>query len=68
MEFKTINGEFILAYCKENKQGEWLKEAKATYGKNFLAIKRAFCEKFFPSIVPQAKPKKTGFFDEIDKL
>ena len=68
MEFKKVNGDFILKYCEENKQIAWLKEAKATYGKNFLAIKRAFCLKFFPSIVPKAKPKAKGFFERVDEL
>lgn len=68
MEFKKVNGDFILDYCEKNNQKAWLKEAKATYGKNFLAIKRAFALKFFPDIVPKAKPKEKGFFERVDEL
>lgn len=72
MDYKQVNGDFIKAYCKENKQVTWLKEAckPNDEGKrpSFLAVKRAFCEKFMPEIIPQAKPKKIGFFESVDSL
>lgn len=34
----------------------------------FVQIKRAFCEKFMPEIMPKAKPKKPTMFDLINAL
>jgi hypothetical protein len=102
ISYKDITIDYIINYCKENNQVEWLKaKAKETTiqerytgkvrGKNkagkecwlvdknspkekvkapitFIEIKKAFCEKFMPEIIPQAKDKAPSMYDRIAAL
>lgn len=79
MDFKTMNIDDIIAWCKANNQVDWLKaEAKKTYinknGKecpiSFIQIKYDFCRMFMADIIPVAKePKDTiSMYDKIKNL
>lgn len=68
MDYKLMDGAFIIEWCKKNNQVDWLKKAYAKYGKNFLMLKRAFALEFMADIVPKAKPKEKGFFELVDEL
>ena len=78
MDFKTMTIEQITEWCVENGQVEWLKKtAKKTRkvkGTNkvrkitFFEIKKEFCTKFMPEIIPQKQPKAPTMFDMIDAL
>lgn len=77
LNYKTLNIEQIVEWCKENNQVEWLKAtAKKTYKTKagveyritFIQLKKAFAEKFMPEIMPKAQPKKPTFYDVIEGL
>ena len=77
MNYKDMRIEDIIAWCQENKEVDWLKEAAAkTYktedGKerriSFIELKLEFVKKFMPSIAPKAQPKKPSMYDLIAKL
>ena len=67
MDYKTMTIDDIIEYCQKNGEVEWLKgvaQKPATY----FQIKKAFCLKFMPEIMPKAKPKKPTFYDKIANL
>lgn len=72
MDYKTMKKEDIGEWCKANKQVKWLKDfvAPNDEGKrpSFFEIKKAFCEKFMPEIIPVAKPKAPSMYDYFDNL
>ena len=78
MDFNKINIDFIIDWCKENNQVEWLKKeaAKTYYNKNgkkckasFIQIKYAFCRQFMADIIPVAKKEdKPTMYDRIAAL
>ena len=69
MDYKTLNFEQIVNWCKENKQTAWLKDyADANPGFSFLSLKKAFAAKFMPNIIPNAKAKKPSMLDIIASL
>lgn len=75
---KDIDFDFIKDYCVENGQVDWLKKVAKTKVPNdkngrkrkisFIEIRNEFAEKFFPAIVPVAKPKKKSIYELIDEL
>ena len=61
----------IKEWCKANNQVEWLKDYALTPnadGKKptFFSIKKAFCKKFMPEIMP--KKKKGSMYDDIANM
>ena len=73
LNYKTMNINDIIDYCIANNEQEWLKRvALRENGKgkkpNFFVIKKAFCEKFMPEIIPTAKPKAKTMYDLIANL
>lgn len=77
MDYKTMNINDIIAWCKENNQVEWLKaEINKTVttkdGKEraitFIELKKSFASKFMPEILPKAKAKKPTMKDLIAAL
>lgn len=77
MNYKDMTIEDIIAWCKDNKQVDWLKEAAAkTYktedGKerriSFIELKLEFVKKFMPEIAPKAQAKKPSMYDLIKAL
>lgn len=79
MDFKKMNIDDIIAWCKANNQVEWLKaEAAKTYidknGKeckiSFIQIKYDFCKMFMADILPKAKAPKQEktMYDRIAEL
>lgn len=72
MDYKTMNRYDIIEWCKENKEVEWLKKeaAKVINGKKitFFQLKKNFCKKFMPEIMPKAKTKAPTFYEEIEAL
>lgn len=77
MNYKDMRIEDIIAWCQENKQVEWLKQAASkTYptenGKerriSFIELKLEFVKKFMPEIAPKAQAKKPSMYDLIDSL
>lgn len=70
MEFKTMQFTDIVMWCKDNGQIPWVKE-QFTDGKNpsFITLKRAFCKKFMPELIPVAsKPKKPSMREMVEGL
>ena len=67
MDYKTMTIDDIINWCVANNQVAWLKEISATKPSYFV-LKRYFCKKFMPEIIPQAKPKKVSFYDRIASL
>jgi len=73
-----IGFEFIINYCKANKQIEWLKELKNTPVKpnkkgkerqiSFIEIRNEFTKKFFPDIAPMPMEPKKTMYEMIDEL
>ena len=62
-----INEKYILDYCIKNNETEWYawiveqpskrtKEDGSPCGITFLEVRKAFVEKFFPSLKAQPKP------------
>ena len=79
MNYKTMNFEQVVEWCKENNQLEWLKatvaktlptkDGKGTRHINFLEVKREFARKFMPEIVPVRKtPKKPSMKEILEAL
>jgi hypothetical protein len=72
MEYRTLNLDDIIDYCKEHKQVPWLKAIAAQENKgkkiSFIELKLAFCRQFMPEILPAAKPKKPSMYDRIANL
>lgn len=77
MNYKDMKIEDIIAWCQENNQVEWLKQAASkTYttenGKerriSFIELKLEFVREFMPDIAPKAKPKKLSMYDLINNL
>lgn len=77
MDFKKMNIEDIIDWCKENGEVAWLKkESQKTFKTkdgstrkiSFIEIKRNFAKKFMPAIIPTAKPKKPTMYDLINSL
>ena len=75
---KDIDFEFIKEYCVDNGHVDWLKKlakSKVPNDKNgvkrrisFIEIRNEFTKKFFPALVPVAKPKKKSIYDIIEEL
>lgn len=70
VEFKQITKEDMIQYILEYapKDKAWFKQVVIDNKKadkngkekiNFLAIKRAFCERYNPSLIPKAKNKES---------
>ena len=80
MNYKKMNFNDIVEWCKANNQVEWLKETvgkTVVYEKDgmemaraitFVEIKRLFAEEFMPEILPVAKEKKPSMFDIVAEL
>lgn len=71
MDYKYINKDFIIDYCKAHKEAAtWLKGFALVEGKKptFLQIKIAFVKQFMPEIAPKAKPKEKSIYDIIAEL
>ena len=76
-DYRKMNLDDIIAYCKEKKEVEWLKETANKVYPNvdgtfrtitFIELKLEFCKKFMPSILPVAKPKKPTMIERIQAL
>lgn len=81
MDYKHIDFPYIVNWCKENKQTEWLKDvvnsqvpvdkedaSKGMRDITFIEVKRIFCEKFMKELLPVAKPKKPSMKDIVNAL
>jgi hypothetical protein len=80
MNYKKMNFNDIVEWCKANNQVEWLKQTvgkTVVYEKDgmemartitFIEIKKEFAAKFMPEILPVAKEKKPSMFDIIAGL
>lgn len=73
LDYTKMNIQDIINYCEANNQQEWLKSValkKKANGKkpNFFEIKKAFCKKFMPEIIPVAKKKAPTMYDLIEAL
>ena len=77
MDYKKMKIDDIINWCVEHEQTKWLKKIAATTyptedGKerniSFIEIKLAFCQKFMPDIIPEAKPKKPTMYEKIKAL
>lgn len=73
LNYKTMNIDDIIDWCEANSQTEWLKKVALKEDRNgkkpnFFSIKKAFCEKFMPEIIPTAKPKAKNMYDRIASL
>ena len=67
MDYKKMNLDDIINWCKANNQVDWLKK-EAANKPSFLVLKKAFCEKFMPEIIPQAKKKEPTMWERIAAL
>lgn len=76
MEYRKMKIEDIIEWCKANNQVAWLKDKVHEVKKDkdgndraitFVEIKREFCEKFMPDILPVANKKKS-MIELIDAL
>ena len=73
MDYKKMKMENIIEWCVEHKEVNWLKEValkENAEGKlpSFFQIRKAFCLKFMPEIMPTAAPKKPTMYDLIAAL
>ncbi len=72
LDYKTMSIEDIIEWCQENGKTDWLKTyaAKEKNGKKptFFQIRKAFCTKFMPELLPKAKTKKPTMYDKIAAL
>lgn len=72
LNYKTMTIDDIIDWCKENGKKDWLKAFAAPDKKGkkptFFQIRKAFCTKFMPEIIPTAKPKEPNMYDKIDNL
>ena len=77
MKYENINLDYIIDYCKDHDEVDWLKSTAAKTFKTkdggkrkitFIEIKIAFAKKFMPDIIPKAKPKNPTMFEIIDAL
>ena len=67
MDYKKMTIDDIIEYCQKNGEVEWLKsiaQPPATY----FQIKKAFCLKFMPEIMPKKKEKKPTMYERIKGL
>lgn len=73
-----VTFEYIVEYCKENSEVDWLKETMSQpvapdkrgreRRKSFIELRKEFTLKFMPEIAPKpAAPKKT-MYDIIAEL
>lgn len=80
MNYKKMNFNDIVEWCKANNQVEWLKSIVATTVVDekdgveferditFIEIKKAFAKKFMPEILPVPKEKKPSMKDILAAL
>ena len=69
--YKKITFEDMVEYIEKNapKDKSWFKEnamaidKNGTYKYNHLKAKKAFCEKYFPELIPQRKEQKPNKTD-----
>ena len=67
MDYKSMKIEDIINWCKANNEVEWLK-ANVVKPNTYFQIKKAFCLKFMPEIMPKAKAKKASMYDLVANL
>ena len=67
MDYKNMNIDDIILWCKENNQVEWLK-AEAKRKPSFFVLKKKFVEKFMPEIKPTKKEKAPTMWETIANL
>lgn len=74
LKAKDIKFDFILDYCTENNELEWLNEvvnstyvndAGETKDANFPQVKKAFIEKFYPELAPKKKANAMSMKDLV---
>ena len=75
---KEITLDYIISYCEDNKEVDWLVEVSETPVKpnkngvirkiSFIEIRNAFVCKFFPDLAPKAAPKKPTMYERIAAL
>lgn len=73
LDYVKMNINDIINWCVANNETEWLKAValrEDANGKkpNFFVIKKAFCTKFMPEIMPKAKAKAKTMYDLIEAL
>lgn len=77
MNYRTLNIEEIIAWCKENNQVQWIKDKVHETRKDkdgneraitFIEVKREFAKTFMPEILPVAKPKRKTMLELVDEL
>lgn len=70
MDYQNMVFADIVDWCTANNQTKWLKDYAASKNNKitFIALKRAFVDKFMPEIAPKAKPKKPTMVDIIANL
>lgn len=67
LDYKMMDINDIINWCKENNQVEWLK-AQSESKPSFFVLKKAFVEKFMPEIKPVKKEKEPTMWDKIAAL
>lgn len=67
MDYKKMTLDDIINWCVENNQVAWLKAA-AKSKPSFLVLRKAFCEKFMPELLPTKKEKAPSMWDKIAAL
>lgn len=73
LNYQKMSINDIIDWCQENNQTEWLKRVALKEDRNgkkpsYFVIKKAFCEKFMPEIIPVAKAKAKTMYDIIANL
>lgn len=73
LDYSSMKINDIIEWCKDNNEVDWLKKtalAEDENGKkpNFFVIKKAFCKKFMPEIMPKGKKKMPTMYEVIGNL
>ena len=78
MDFKKMNLDSIIDWCKANNQVAWLKaefakqipnkDGEGTHEITFIELKYNFVKKFMPDLLPKAKAKKPSMKERIAAL
>jgi hypothetical protein len=67
LDYKMMNIDDIINWCKENGEVAWLKE-QAKNKPSFFVLKKAFVGKFMPEIKPVKKEQEPTMWERIAAL
>lgn len=69
VEFKKISLDFMIEYIENNAPQDkaWFKSVAFDENGRYQHLRtvRAFCKKYMPEIIPEAKPKKAPISNKI---